>query len=297
MARCKEGTVAVDLAEVLKLMELEQLDLNLYRGLSPVGRTMMVFGGQVIAQSIFAASKTVNEDRIPHSLHANFLRPGDPRIPIIFYVDRIRDGGSFNTRCVVARQNGEAIFNTSISFKVQEVGFSHQAQMPQGLPDPESLETDETYWDKMALKYPDQVPGRENMYFAIDTRPISRSDFMEPGAQEPSRCCWMRTNGRLPDDPNLHRCMLAYMSDLYLMGVALMPHGATFWSGDLVGASLDHALWWHAPARADEWLLYVMDSPRAEGGTGLNRGSLFSRDGKLVASVVQEGMMRKKRSK
>lgn len=287
--------MAADLADVLALMRLEALDRDLFRGGSPRGRTMMVFGGQVVGQSLMAAAQTVDAARVPHSLHAYFLRPGDPRIPIIFYVDRIRDGGSFATRRVVARQNGEAIFNTSISFKVPEAGYEHQVAMPLDVPDPETLETDEAYWARMKRAHPGKVPARENMYYAIDCRPIERVDFLAPGVLPPERVCWMRTNGALPDDPALHRAMLAYLSDLYLMGTALMPHGTTFWSGDLVGASLDHAFWWHAPARADEWLLYVMDSPRSAGGTGLNRGSLFTRDGVLAASVVQEGLMRRRR--
>lgn len=287
--------MASNLEQVLDLMNLEMLDRNLFRGCSPPGRTWMVFGGQVTAQSIMAASRTVDAERIPHSLHAYFLRPGDPTKPIIFYVDRIRDGGSFTTRRVVARQNGEAIFNTSISFKIPEEGLDHQATMPTGLPDPESLESDEVFWSRMAAKYPGRVPGRENMYYAIDARPTSRPDFLDPQPEEAERCIWMRTNGGLSDDPNLHRCMVAYMSDLFLMGAALLPHGETFWSGKMQAASLDHALWWHAPARADQWLLYVIDSPRSAGGTGLNRGSLFSQDGVLVASTIQEGLIRLKK--
>ncbi|MDJ0836505.1 MAG: acyl-CoA thioesterase II [Acidobacteriota bacterium] len=290
--------MAYDFDELLYLLRIEKLDHCLFRGLSPSGRTHPVFGGQVIAQAIMAATDTVPEERRLHSMHAYFLRPGNAGKPIIFFVDPIRDGKSFTTRRVVARQNGEAIFNTSLSYQVVEQGSEHQEPMPEGeLPDPETLESDREFWDRIAESYPDRAPKRENLYTSIDCRPVLRYDPFKPEPRPPERMVWMRANGRLPDNPVIHRAVLGYLSDLYFMSTAMLPHGLSFWKGNLQAASLDHALWLHADCRADEWMLYVMKSSRAGGSRGLNHGRLYTRDGTLVASTAQEGLMRVRESK
>lgn len=289
--------MAHDFQEMMRLLEIEKLDKYLYRGYSPSGRTHPVFGGQAIAQSIRAATETVGAEQELHSLHAYFLRPGDANTPIIYSVDPIRDGRSFATRRVVATQNGEAIFNTSMSFQISQPGVSHQDPMPGSVPGPEDLESDEDFWVRMAEKHPDKAPAIGNLYSAIDSRPVERWDVFQPEQREPKRLVWMKANGKLPDDPVLHRMILAYASDLYFLGTSMLPHKLSWWMGDVQAASLDHAIWFHDSFRADEWLLYVMESPRSGGSRGLNRGSLFTRQGVLVASTMQEGLMRLRKGK
>ena len=288
--------MAHDLTEVLQLLNLERLDRYLYRGYSPKERTHMVFGGQVVAQSIRAAMDTVPADRLLHSMHAYFLRPGNPQVPILFYVDPIRDGRSFTTRRVVAKQDGAAIFNTSMSFHMNEEGVEHEVTMPE-VPPPEELESDTVYYERLAAHFPDQMPARGNRYTSIECRPVQRMDHLNPQPMGTRRQVWMRSNGPLPDDPSIHMAMLAFLSDLYLMGTALGPHGLSFITHKIQGASLDHGLWIHAPCRCDEWLLYDMESPRACGGRGLNRGYIYTREGVLAASTIQEGLMRVKSKK
>ena len=283
--------MASDLNELLGLLNVEELDNCLFRGFSPSGRTFPVFGGQVVAQSLDAATRTVDPERVIHSLHAYFLRPGDAGRPIIFHVDPIRNGKSFSTRRVVAKQGGAAIFNASMSFQISEPGLDHQLEKPD-VPPPDGLESDQEFWTRMRETFPDKVPGRRNFFDAIDLRPVERINVFEPKAMPPRRAVWMRTNGRLPDDPNIHRRVLAYISDLYFMATALLPHGVTWWSRKIQGASLDHGLWFHEDCRADQWLLYDMDSPRSVGCRGLNRGLFYSQDGRLIASTVQEGLIR-----
>ncbi|MEM0952970.1 MAG: acyl-CoA thioesterase II [Pseudomonadota bacterium] len=280
-----------DLVRLLENLRVERLDKYLFAGKSPAS-PRRVFGGQVLAQALNAAIRTVDEaDRQAHSMHAYFLRPGDPQKQIIYEVDPIRDGRSFTTRRVVAKQEGRAIFNTSISFHVSEPGFSHQFDAPEA-PDPESLESDKDFWARMAKAYPDRFEPLNS--WAIDRRHVYRRDPIDPGSdlREPRHQVWMRALGELENDPILHQTLLAYMSDMTLLGVSLNPHSITTRSDELMFASLDHALWFHQPFAADRWLLYDQDSPLALSARGFMRGSFYSDDGKLVASVAQEALVR-----
>jgi acyl-CoA thioesterase-2 len=278
--------VSEDLDFLVDLLDLEPIEVNIFRGVSPNEERQRVFGGQVAAQSLMAAGRTVEAGRA-HSLHAYFLRPGDPTAPILYEVDRIRDGRSFTTRRVVAIQHGRAIFNMSASFHVDETGLSHQFPMPD-VPPPEELESLETRLE----------PYRESLgdWFAkphpIDQRHIGELPFTSGGIKEPVQRLWIRADGTLPDDPLLHTCIAAYASDMSLFDTMLAPHDVRWDDTDFMGASLDHCMWFHRPFRADEWLLYDMDSPSASGARGLARGFLFTREGELVVSMVQEGLMR-----
>jgi acyl-CoA thioesterase-2 len=279
---------AVD--SLLAILDLEPLEHNLFRGRSPQSGWQRVFGGQVIGQALTAAARTV-EGRIAHSLHGYFMRPGDPKVPIIYEVDRIRDGKSFNTRRVVAIQHGQAIFTMSASFQVEEDGLDHQAVMPE-VPMPETLPSEA---DLKAL-FLESAPAVVRRYWErerpIEIRPVDLRHYVSREPLDPIQQVWVKTTHRLPDDPEIHRCVLAYASDMTLLDTALFAHGRTLFDPDLQVASLDHALWFHRPFRADEWLLYAEDSPSASGARGFTRGSLFSRDGQLVASVAQEGLIR-----
>ncbi len=271
---------------LVDLLDLEPIEVNIFRGVSPNEDRQRVFGGQVAAQSLMAAGRTVDSGR-PHSLHAYFLRPGDPSVPILYEVDRIRDGRSFTTRRVVAIQHGRAIFNMSASFHVDEVGLVHQFAMPD-VPDPESLET-------LAVRL---APYRDALeeWFArphpIDQRHIGSLPFTKEASKEPVQRLWIRADGSLPDDPLLHTCIAAYASDMSLFDTMLAPHEVNWDDTDFMGASLDHCMWFHRPFRTDEWLLYDMDSPVAFGARGLARGFLYTRSGDLAVSMVQEGLMR-----
>jgi len=280
-----------DLDKLLANLQVEQLDKYLFIGKSPrIPRR--VFGGQVLAQALNAAIRTVEEaGRSAHSMHAYFLRPGDPSQQIIYEVDPIRDGRGFTTRRVVAKQNGRAIFNTSISFQVAEEGPAHQFEMPQ-VADPETLESDLDYWTVMAEHFPEKFDAPQS--WAIDRRPLDRRDYLHPenDIREPYSGVWMKALGDLPDDPLVHQTLLAYMSDMTLLGVSLHPHPVTTRDENLMFASLDHALWFHQPLRADEWLLYDQDSPVALSARGFTRGIFYSQDGRLVASVAQEALIR-----
>ena len=255
--------------------------------MSPNEERQRVFGGQVAAQSLMAAGRTVETGR-PHSLHAYFLRPGDPSVPILYEVDRIRDGRSFTTRRVVAIQHGRAIFHLSASFHVDEPGLTHQFPMPD-VPQPEELDSMETRLE----------PYREALtdWFAkphpIDQRHIGELPFSRKASKEPIQRLWIRADGTLPDDPLLHACIATYASDMSLFDTMLAPHEVSWDDADFMGASLDHCMWFHRPFRADEWLLYDMDSPTAYGARGLARGFLFTRSGDLAVSMVQEGLMRR----
>ncbi|HEX3979734.1 MAG TPA: acyl-CoA thioesterase II [Acidimicrobiales bacterium] len=271
---------------LVDLLDLEPIEVNIFRGVSPNEERQRVFGGQVAAQSLMAAGRTVEVGR-PHSLHAYFLRPGDPTVPILYEVDRIRDGRSFTTRLVVAIQHGRAIFNLSASFHVDESGLTHQFEMPE-VPDPESL-------DSLATRL---EPYRESLgdWFAkphpIDQRHLGELPFSRHASKEPTQRLWIRADGVLPDDPLLHACIATYASDMSLFDTMLAPHDVNWDDADFMGASLDHCMWFHRPFRADEWLLYDMDSPSAYGARGLARGFLYTRDGSLAVSVIQEGLMR-----
>lgn len=278
------------LDELIELLDLEQIDLNIFRGMSPRDRWQRVFGGQVLGQALVAASRTV-EDRLCHSLHAYFLRPGDPKTPILYEVDRARDGGTFTARRVVAIQGGQQIFNMAASFHVPEKGLEHQAEMPPA-PDPETLPNERQLRMEIAADMPEEARAWFLRDRPIEIRAVDPVDRFKPGKRPPRQTVWIRATGALPADPSLHQCVLAYASDLSLLDTCLLPHGYSVMSPNLQLASLDHAMWFHRALRADEWLLYVQDSPSASGARGFNRGTVYARDGALVASVAQEGLIR-----
>ena len=281
--------MASDLDKLLKFLEVEQIDKYLFIGSSPK-RPSRVFGGQVLAQALNAAIRTVDDTaRLAHSMHAYFLRPGNPAKQIVYEVDPIRDGRSFTTRRVVAKQDGVAIFNTSVSFHIEEPGLSHQFDQPQVTP-PEELESDFIYWTRTAQENPGKVdaPTVE----PIERKPVRRRNYLAPEPQEPEQHIWFRALGDLGDDPCRHQTVLAYMSDFALLGAALLPHPYSGFSKNMKMASLDHALWFHRSFRSDDYLLYSMDSPSAAGARGFSRGSFYTRDGVLVASAAQESMLR-----
>jgi acyl-CoA thioesterase-2 len=285
--------MAEDITGLINLLDLEQLEVNLFRGFSPQNRWKRVFGGQVVGQALVAAARTV-ENRLAHSLHCYFLLGGDPKVPIIFEVDRIRDGRSFTTRNVVAIQHGQAIFSMSVSFHNPEEGFSHQIAMPD-VPPPEELPSE----DQMKSMAPPNMQGFWSLERPVEIRPVGLERYIAPekGA-EPIQRLWFRTKGALPEgDKQVHQCALAYASDFTLLSAGLVPHARRPFDPGLQMASLDHAVWFHRDFRADEWLLYVQDSPSAEGARAFCRGSIYSRDGVLVASVAQEGLIRERREK
>jgi acyl-CoA thioesterase-2 len=287
-----QGDTAI-LAALLALLDLERLDDNVFRGISPKDRWQRVFGGQVLGQALVAASRTV-EERVAHSLHAYFLRPGDPRMPILYEVDRSRDGGAFSARRVVARQGGHTIFTMAASFQTPETGLEHQAAMP-SVPDPETLKSEKEWLAEIADDLPENARDGLKRPRPIEIRPVQPANRFARGISEAHQTVWFRATGALPDDRALHQCVLAYASDMTLLDTALLPHGFTLFSPHLQLASLDHAMWFHRAFRADEWLLYVQDSPSASGGRGFNRGTVFRRDGVLVASAAQEGFIRERR--
>ena len=276
--------------DLLKILDLEQIEVNLFRGQSPKSGWQRVFGGQVIGQSLVAARRTV-EGRHPHSLHGYFMRPGDPKVPIIYEVDRIRDGKSFTTRRVVAVQHGQAIFAMSASFQVDEGGFDHQAPMPD-VPGPDELPSEDDVKAELLSQMPEPMRTYYERERPIDMRPVEINRYLSREPMEPQFHVWIRTTGRLPDDPAVHQCVLAYASDMTLLDTSLVPHGRTVFDPTIQGASIDHAMWFHRPFRADEWLLYAQDTPNAGGARGFSRGLIFSQDGTLVASVAQEGLIR-----
>ncbi len=284
-------TTAVE--ALLAILDLEPLEHNLFRGRSPQVGWQRVFGGQVIGQALVAACRTV-EDRQPHSLHAYFLLPGDPKVPIIYEVERLRDGRSFTTRRVKAIQHGRAIFAMSVSFHRDEPGFEHQIAMPV-VPGPEELPSEAEVKAGILPRMPDPVRAYYERERPIELRPVEYERYAARTPMKPAFNVWIRATGRLPDDPAIHQAVLAYASDMTLLDSALVAHGRTVFDRSIQGASLDHALWFHRPFRADEWLLYAQDRPSASGARGFSRGSIFTRDGVLVASVAQEGLIRDSR--
>jgi len=280
---------------LLTTLDLEPLEDNLFRGPRGIEGWQRVFGGQVLGQALVAAARTVDAGRELHSLHGYFLLAGDPSRPIIYDVERIRDGGSFTTRRVKGIQHGRAIFSMSSSFHKLEEGFEHQAEMP-AVPPPEELPNPKDIISNLI----DALPAAMRSYWSrerpIDMRVADLSRYLTRDKKSPVQHIWIRANGRLPDDPVVHQAVLAYASDFTLLDTALIAHGKLLFDADVQLASLDHGIWFHRPARADEWLLYVQDSPSAFGARGFCRGSIFSRDGVLVASVVQEGLMRQRTS-
>jgi len=282
------------LDELVTLLGLEKIEENLFRGQSQDLGWGTVFGGQVLGQALSAAVQTVPAERAVHSLHAYFLRPGDVRKPIIYDVDRIRDGSSFTTRRVVAIQSGHAIFNMAASFHKAEAGFAHQDEMPE-VPSPDSLKSERELAVSLKERLPPFIRERAVAERPFEVRPVNPgADPLAPTPRPPVRMVWLRTSGRLPDDPALHRYLLAYASDYSFIGTALLPHGVTWLSPGMQIASLDHVMWFHQPFRVDEWLLHAMDSPAAHGARGLVRGRVFTQDGRLVASTAQEGLIRQR---
>jgi acyl-CoA thioesterase II len=275
---------------LLSILDLEPLEHNLFRGRSPQVGWQRVFGGQVIGQALVAAARTV-DGRNVHSLHCYFMRPGDPAVPIIYEVDRIRDGKSFATRRVVAIQHGHAIFSMSASFQVTEDGLDHQIAMPD-VPPPEELPSEADLKSLFLKDAPEQVRRYWERERPIELRPVDLRHYTSREKLDPVQNVWIRATGRLPDDPDVHRCVLAYASDMTLLDTSLFAHGRMIFDRDMQVASLDHSLWIHRPFRADDWLLYAEDSPSASDARGFTRGSLFSRDGTLIASVAQEGLIR-----
>jgi acyl-CoA thioesterase II len=283
------------LDEVLDLLDLEQIEVDIFRGRSPEGeRRQRVFGGQVAGQALVAAGRTVPEDRPVHSLHAYFIRPGDPTVPLIYLVERVRDGRSFTTRRVTTIQHGKTIFTLSASFHRDEPGVEHSDPMPD-VPPPDSIPTTAERMEKLF------GPSVRKWYGAnpIDIRhigPLSFEAERDPSLRMTRNNVWLRADGDLPDDPLLHVCLMTYASDMTLLDSVLIAHGLSWADGQTTGASLDHAMWFHAPFRADRWLLYAQDSPVARGSRGLARGEVFTSDGNLVVSVVQEGLIRTSRA-
>ncbi|HIF94065.1 MAG TPA: acyl-CoA thioesterase II [Myxococcales bacterium] len=278
------------LESLLDLLDLEEIELNIFRGRSPQERSQRVFGGQVVGQALVAAHRTV-EDRHVHSLKGDFLRPGDPKIPILYEVDRIRDGRSFTTRRVVAIQHGRAIFSMAVSFQVEESGFEHHTPMPD-MPAPNDTPDPDQFNEKVRRMIPSEYRQWLDAPQAIEVRPVEVRDPIEPEKTSPNLAIWLRAAGKLPDDDRIHQCVLAYASDMNLLDTCLLPHGVTWMNPKFQSASLDHSIWFHHRFRADEWLLFVQDSPSASGGRGFNRGLVYTEDGRLIASIVQEGLIR-----
>ncbi|MFF5442470.1 acyl-CoA thioesterase [Streptomyces achromogenes] len=282
------------LQDLLDLLDLEQIEEDIFRGQSRPAVVPRVFGGQVAAQALVAAGRTVPADRPAHSLHAYFLRPGDPGAPIVYTVDRIRDGRSFTTRRVVAVQHGKPVFHLSASFQTYEDGLEHQAPMP-AAPDPATLPTSQERLGGYGHLAPEVVERFLEAREAVDLRYVDEPPYGRYGEpREPRSQVWFRVNGKLDgDDPLRHVVLATYVSDMTLLDSVLLAHGRGGWAvGDVVGASLDHAMWFHRPFRADEWLLYDQESPSASGGRGLGQARIYTQDGRLAVTVIQEGVVR-----
>jgi acyl-CoA thioesterase II len=282
------------IAQLLKTLDLEKIEENLFRGISPQSGWQRVFGGQVIGQALVAAQRTVEGTRRIHSLHAYFMRPGDPAIPIIYEVDRIRDGGSFTTRRVVAVQHGDAIFSMSASFQIVEDGLEHFFAMPQ-VPPPEDLPSER----ELAEQFIDRAPQNVRRYWQrqrpVELRPVDLTHYVSARKLPPSQQIWFRATGPLPKDPAIQEAVIAYASDMTLIDTSLFAHGRAVFDPSLQVASLDHAMWFHRPFDFSDWHLYAQDSPSSSGARGFTRGSIYARDGTLIASVAQEGLIRQRR--
>ncbi|ESY67051.1 acyl-CoA thioesterase II [Mesorhizobium sp. B283B1A] len=285
-------TAAMD--ELLGILDLERLEHNLYRGRSPQVEWQRVFGGQTIAQALVAAQRTVEPDRFVHSLHGYFMRPGDIKVPIIYEVDRIRDGGSFTTRRVLAIQHGQAIFSLEASFQVDEKGLEHQFALPDDVPPPEGLQT-----QRQLLEKAERVPDAVRRFWArerpLELRPVNLQHYESRDKLPPRQNVWIRLAGPVPDDRALQSVLLAYLSDMTLLDTSTFAHGRGLFDPDIQAASLDHSMWFHRPHALDGWLLYAQDSPSSSGSRGFSRGTLYARDGTLIASMAQEGLIRLKR--
>jgi acyl-CoA thioesterase-2 len=278
--------------ELLDILDLEQLEHNLYRGRSPRTSWQRVFGGQVVGQALVAAQRTVDPARRVHSLHSYFMRPGDSTVSIVYEVERLRDGGSFTTRRVTAIQNGEAIFSLEASFQVEEEGLDHQFPMPLDVPPPETLMNGR----ELIAAYGERVPENIRRYWErdrpIEMKPVFLEHYTSREKLPPVQQIWIRVTGPVPDDRATQSVVLAYLSDLTLLDTSTFAHGRALFDPDIQAASLDHAMWFHRPHRLDGWLLYSQDSPSASGARGFTRGLIYSEDGRLVASVAQEGLIR-----
>jgi acyl-CoA thioesterase-2 len=277
--------------DLVRLLDLEPIEYNIYRGQNRDIGTGRIFGGQALAQSLVAARRTIEEPRECHSLHAYFILAGDLSIPVVYFVDRLRDGGSFATRRVTAIQHGQAIFNMSASFHKQEDGPAHQADMPD-VPPPEDLRPELELIREKADRIPAGLRDVLTQNRPLDFRPVDPVDPFDPEHRAPRRSMWVRALGRLDDDPVHHQSVLAYASDYGLLGAALQPHGLTYPNPGVMLASLDHSVWFHRPFRVDDWLLYAIESPVSSGARAFCRGTFFTREGTLVASVAQEGLLR-----
>lgn len=291
MSRLPHSLTAMD--ELLATLDLEKLEENLFRGISPQVGWQRVFGGQVVAQALVAAQRTVDAERFVHSLHAYFVRPGDPSVPILYQVERIRDGSSFTTRQVLAIQHGRPIFTMSASFQVDEDGYEHQIEMP-SVPDPEKLMGEREFKETFLQQAPEAVRRYWMRERPIEVRPTSLVHYLTKDRLEPRQDIWVRAIGTVPADRHIQSAVLAYISDMTLLDASLYPHGTSIFDPSMQVASLDHAMWFHRAPDFGDWLLYAQDSPSALGSRGMTRGSMYSRSGKLVASVAQEGLIRKK---
>nr|WP_314094697.1 acyl-CoA thioesterase II [uncultured Shinella sp.] len=291
MSRHQPKNPAMDL--LIETLDLEQLEARLFRGKSPQVGWQRVFGGQVIGQALVAATRTVEEARFVHSLHAYFVRPGDPSVPIIYDVENIRDGGSFSTRRVTAIQHGKPIYFMTASFQDDEEGFEHQAPMPD-VPMPENLLGEAELKERFLTQAPSHIRAYWERPRPIELRPVALDHYFSAEKLEPSQNIWVRTTGPVPAERHLQAAVLAYLSDMTLLDTSLFAHGTSVLDRRLQVASLDHAMWFHRPPVLDDWLLYSQDSPSAFGGRGMTRGAIFSRSGTLLASVAQEGLIRKK---
>lgn len=281
------------LQQLLELLRLERIEQNLFRGQSQDLGWGAIFGGQVLGQALSAAEQTVPEGRAVHSLHGYFLRQGDARKPVVYDVDCIRDGKSFTTRRVVAIQNGRPIFNLAASFQKPEPGFEHQAEMPE-VPGPEGLLSELELARRLGERIPEPLRKQATAERPIEIRPVEPVNPLAPDKRPPVRHVWYRASDRLPDQPSVHQYLLAYASDFHFLSTAMQPHGVSWLLPGMQVASLDHAMWFHRPFRMDDWLLYAIESPSASNARGLARGQFFTRDGVLVASTMQEGLIRKR---
>ena len=282
-----------ELKDLLDLLDLEQIEVNMFRGVSPAEGWQRVYGGQVIGQALVAASRTVEDvSRVAHSLHGYFLRPGDTTIPILYSVDRIRDGGSFNTRRVVAVQKGHAIFSMSVSFQVMEQGLHHQIDMPANIKPPEECATEAELREAYIDQIPDEFKSNFERPRPIEMRFVDPINDFNPEPTTPYQHVWIKAADTMPEDVRLNQCLLAYASDMTLLDTCCRPHGVGWSNENFQVASLDHSMWFHRPFKTDEWLLYAQDSPYSGGARGFNRGSFYTQEGKLIASATQEGLIR-----
>ncbi|MCC8955795.1 acyl-CoA thioesterase II [Bradyrhizobium sp. Pear77] len=286
-----QGDAAASLKDVVNHLEPERIATDRFRGRSLNLKWGYVFGGQFLAQALAAAQQTVREDQAAHSVHGYFLQSGDERMPVTYQVERIRDGKSFATRRVDATQDGRTVFTLSASFQREEAGLEHQDLMPK-TSGPEGLLSQAQIGRNYMDSKPDAVGAQLSLERAVEIRPVDPTGIPNPEAQPPLLSVWYRALGTLPDRPALHRALLAYVSDINLLGAVMRPHGLTWVTPGMQSASLDHVIWFHRPFRMDEWLLFVMDSPSASGARGLAHGRFFAQDGRLVASAVQEGLIR-----